>query len=184
MLTEIDQVVWPTEFGCTLVTDTLILPNFYNIAISVEPIDANAANIGLGFRKLRHFVDEQLTNSIIVCQDSPIVDTLHSYDTNIILLPVEPYDFFVGAILYNKFLKITEKYFHISQLSIDSVVGDRVQYSIIDPEDCGLELKGEYWWNMDSVNTGTGDTQTWEELNISDGPRFEPRIIKGGLSEK
>ena len=150
MLTDLNQVVWPVDFSCTLITDTLVLPNFYNITISVEPIG-------------------QPANSI---------------DTTVVHLPTDPYDFYVGAILYTKFLKITEKYFHINHLTIDSIVGDRVQYSILHPEEAGLDLEGDHWWNTDSVNTGSGDNTTWEELNISDGPRFEPRIIKGGLSEQ
>ena len=63
------------------------------------------------------------------------------------------------------------------------MVGDRVQYNILHPEESGLDLQGDHWWNTDSVNTGSGDTTSWEDLNISDGPRFEPRIVKGGLSE-
>ena len=182
MLTDADQVVWPTEFSCTLVTDNLILSNLYNITIAVEPI-GQVNNIGLGFRKIRQFVDEYLENSIVICSKHPLLPSLKEMETNIVHLPDDPYDFYVGCVLFAKFLKITEKYFHISHFTIDSLVGDRVQYSISHPAESGLDLQGDYWWNTDSVNTGSGDTTSWEDLNISDGPRFEPRIIKGGLSE-
>ena len=182
MLTDIDQVVWPTEFNCTLVTETLILPNLYNITIAVEPI-GQPSNIGLGFRKIRQFVDEYLNNSVIIYAEHPLLPALQTTEATIVHLPNEPYDFYVGCVLFAKFLKITEKYFHISYFTIDSLVGDRVQYNILHPAESGLDLEGDYWWNTDSVNTGSGDKTTWEDLNISDGPRFEPRIIKGGLSE-
>ena len=182
MLTDADQVVWPTEFSCTLVTDNLILPNLYNITIAVEPI-GQVNNIGLGFRKIRQFVDEYLENSIVICSKHPLLPSLKEMETTVIHLPDDPYDFYVGCVLFAKFLKITEKYFHISHFTIDSLVGDRVQYSILHPAESGLDLEGDHWWNTDSVNTGSGDTTSWEDLNISDGPRFEPRIIKGGLSE-
>jgi hypothetical protein len=184
MLTDLNQVVWPTDFSCTLVTDTLILPNLYNITISVEPIGQQSNSTGIGFRKIRHFVDNYLNNSIIISTDNPLLSSFEVLDNTIVHLPTEPYDFYVGALLYTKFLKISEKYFHINHFTIDSIVGDRVQYSILDPEEAGLDLEGNHWWNTDSVNTGSGDNTTWEELNISDGPRFEPRIIKGGLSEQ
>lgn len=182
MLTDADQVVWPTEFSCTLVTDNLILPNLYNITIAVEPI-GQVNNIGLGFRKIRQFVDEYLNNSIVICDKHPLLLALQDMETNVVHLPNDPYDFYVGCVLFAKFLKITEKYFHISHFTIDSLVGDRVQYSILHPAESGLDLEGDFWWNTDSVNTGSGDTTSWEDLNISDGPRFAPRIIKGGLSE-
>jgi hypothetical protein len=184
MLTDLNQVVWPTDFSCTLVTDTLILPNLYNITISVEPIGQQSDSIGIGFRKIRHFVDNYLNNSVVISTDNPLLSSFEVLDNTIVHLPTEPYDFYVGALLYTKFLKISKKYFHINHFTIDSIVGDRVQYSILDPEEAGLDLEGDHWWNTDSVNTGSGDNTTWEELNIKDGPRFEPRIIKGGLSEQ
>ena len=176
------QVVWPTDFACTIVTENIIIPNTYSINISIMPVD-DAPNIAIGFKKLRFFVENYLHNSIFICKDNDLVKSLENFDTNLVLFPTNPYDYFVGSVLYSKFLAISEKYFHIDLLSIDSAIGDRVQYSITDPEDCGLNLNGDHWWNMDSTNTGLPRDSNWSDWDINDGPKFEPRIIKGGRSE-
>ena len=105
------------------------------------------------------------------------------FDTNTVYFPTEPYDYFVGSILFRKFQVITEKYFEIGFITIDSAVGDHVQYCIRDPEETGLDLSGEHWWNMDNLDTGTGESLSWVDLDLHDSPKFEPRIIKGGRGE-
>lgn len=176
------QFSWPTSFACTLITENLIVPTSYNINLSIEPI-TNSPGISAGFKKLRYFIDNYLHNSVFIFQENELVKTFKNIDSNVVLFPTQPYDYFVGSVLYQKFLSITEKYFHIDFISVDSAVGDRIQYSIMDPEDCGLELSGNYWWNTDSTDTGLRPDAKWDDLNIDDLPKFEPKIIKGGRSE-
>jgi hypothetical protein len=176
------QFVWPSSFVCTVITENIVLPNSYSISINIEPIP-NAGNISVGFKKLRHFVENYLHNSIFIYQENPLVKSIEGVNTNLVLFPTDPYDYFVGSVLYSKFLAISEKYFHIDAFSIDSAVGDNIQYNIINPEDCGLDLSGDHWWNSDSTNTGLNPELSWGDLDINDVPKFEPKIIKGGLSE-
>jgi len=176
-----EEYIWPTSFFCTLITDKLILPVQYNIAISIEPVAP--PNLALGFRRLRTFVDFSLQTSIFINQEHFLSSQLLNIDTNAVYFPTEPYDYFVGSILLRKFQKITEKYFNISFITIDSDIGDHVQYCIRDPEETGLDLNGEYWWNMDTIDTGSGSGLSWTDLDLHDNPKFEPRIIKGGRSE-
>ena len=177
------QFVWPTSFACTIITEKIILPNLYSINVGIEPNHNGPNNISLGFKKLRHFIDYQLNNSVFINQEHPLVKSLGDTETNVVLLPCDPYDYFVGGILYSKFLSITEKYFDIDLITIDSTVGDHVQYCLGHPEECGLDLKGDYWWNMDSTDTGQNKNTNWEDLDLHDMPRFEPKINKGGKSE-
>jgi len=177
------QFVWPTSFACTMVSENKILPNSYSLNISIVPIDESASNIGLGYRKLKYFVEEFLHNSILVHSENPLAKLLEASNTNLVLLPTDPYDLYIGSVLYAKMLAITKKYFHIDVISIDSVIGDRINYSIMDPEDCGLELSGNHWWNSDSTYTGSGPIIGWGELEETVLPKFEPKIVKGGKSE-
>ena len=183
MSTNSAQFVWPTNFACTIISEKIIIPNSYNLNVSIVPIGGPATNVSLGFKKIRYFVDNYLHNSVFVSQDNPLLPNLKDFESTIVLFPTDPYDYYVGSVLYQKLLSITEKYFHIDIFSIDSAIGDNVQYSIVDPEDCGLDLQGDHWWNSDSVNTGFNTSDTWKDLDIFDDHKFEPRIIKGGKSE-
>lgn len=180
MSIESSQIVWPVSFVCTLVTEDRILPNSYTFNISILPIETAPGGISTGYKKIRYFVDEYLHNSIFVSRDNPLLEAVVQSSNNIVIFPTEPYDLFVGHVLYTKFLSISEKYFHIDMINIDSAVGDNICYNISDTDSCGLDLDGDHWWNTDSVHTGHGPVQSWGDLAGADAPRFEPKIIKGG----
>jgi hypothetical protein len=180
MSIESSQIVWPVNFVCTLVTENRILANSYTMNISILPIDAAPGGISTGYKKIRHFVDLYLFNSIFIAKENPLLEPLTNSGNNIVVFPTEPYDLFVGHVLYSKFLAISEKYFHIDMINIDSIVGDNICYNIADTDSCGIDLDGDHWWNMDSTFTGHGITESWGDLADTDSPRFEPKIIKGG----
>ena len=182
MLTN-SNFLWPASFSCTLVSKDIIVPNSYSIGISVEPHTNSPENISIGFKKIRYFIENYLSNSIFINRQNPLTPALEHTNVNKVYFPTEPYDYFVGSILFSKFLAISRKYFDIGYLTIDSVVGDLVQYTIYDPEECGVNLTVENWCNQDNVDTGSNDTTTWKDLNILDIPKFEPMIIRGGLNE-
>lgn len=181
MSTNLEPYIWPTSFACTLVTDKILLPNHYTITVGIDPVDP--VYFSLGFRRLKAFIDLYLHNSIFILQNHDLVESILKLETNTVKLPTDPYDHVVGCILLRKFQSITYKYFEIEHITIDSAIGDNVQYCIRDPEETGLELSGEQWWNNDNLDTGKGMLISWTDLELQDGPKFEPRIVKGGRSE-
>jgi len=181
MSTNLEHYVWPTSFACTLVTDKIILPNSYTLTVGIDPVDP--ANLSLGFKKLKTFIDTFLHNSIFVHSENPVLALLDGLETNLVKFPTDPYDHFVGCVLFRKFQSITHKYFDIEFITIDSAIGNNIQYCIRDPEETGIELSGEQWWNQDNIDTGLGLQISWMDLDLQDGPKFEPRIVKGGRSE-
>ena len=178
-----DCFVWTSEIICTLVSDNVMIPNVYTVSIGMQPNSPNSDDVELGFKKIKHFVNEYLSNSVFINKKSAYTKTLSKLDTNLVLFPNDPYDYLVGLVLYRKFEAISEKYFNIDFLTIDSSAGDRVQYTLT--ADCVVEddLTGDYWWNKDSVNTGTKNQTSWDDLNIKESPRFSPVVVKGGKSE-
>lgn len=182
MLTDVDPFIWPSEFFCTIVDDDLILPNHYTVKFYIEPVTNNVESVGIGFRRLRYLIQNCFQNCVIINLENSLNEFLTQTSNNIVHIPSDPYDLAVGSVLYNKFITVSEKYFNIYQFSIDSALGDRIQYTIRDPMDVNLKLDGDYWWNKDNANTGTGPITTWESLDLSEAPKFEPKIIKGGLS--
>lgn len=176
-----DTVAWPLDFTCVVVDDHSIMPNHYSLGLVIEPQGSITDNIGLGFKKLRYFVNESLSNSLFINRASLFRECLTQSENNMVLLPCEPLDYYVGCILLRKFLTITQEYFDITEINIDSAIGDRVLYNIQDPTECRIEL-GNDWWDIDDASTGSKITKSWEELNLIPYPNWKPTIIKGGLS--
>lgn len=180
---ESTSFLWPCEFACTIVSEKLIIPNYYNLKLNIEPAESKSAEINNGFKKLKYFVSNCLQNSILICQKNTILCQLTEIESNFVLLPTEPYDYFFASILFNKFSKIVENYFLVNYLILFSSIGDNVEYNVNHSNKMKLDTSNKYWWNMDTVNTGQNEHISWEELNIIDSPRFMPKIVKGGLSE-
>lgn len=174
--------VVPVQFACTIVTENLMLSNVYEFNIAIDPIDSEAEKIGLGFQRIRHLADNCLQNSVFINRANPLAENFTNLANNVVYLPCEPYDMYVGSILLAKFLTVTEKYFDIECLTVASVIGDHVQYTIYNPDDCGLDIGGDNWWTSDTVSTGHKDIVTWDELNLTQPPKFQPTVVQGGLS--
>lgn len=175
--------VLPLEFGCTILNDNRLLTNVYHIKLGIDPLDSVADNIGIGFQRIKYLTEYHLEDSIFLEKDTELAKYLSTLDNNLVSLPCNTYDIYIGAVLLAKFQAITAKYFDIQYLSIASEVGDNVQFNIIDPEDINLNLDGDYWWNQDNVYTGSKNIVTWEELNLTEIPKFKPTVVKGGLCE-
>lgn len=176
-----DSFVWPQEFSCTLIENNLILPNTYQINLYIEPTIPVTNDIDIGFKKLKHFFDYKLKNSIFIEQDHSLLKHFNKLDNNLVSFPTEPYDYYVAAVLLAKFKTITEHYFNIYQITLDSTFGENIKYSVDDPKESGIKMTGNYWWNQDNDGTGFKLSNSWESLQIKS--RFRPTLIKGGLSE-
>jgi hypothetical protein len=181
---QISAFVIPVEFTCNIITESALLPNAYRIQIGVDPGSDNPELSSLGFRKIKFLFEEFLQNSIIINQEHPTYPTINELDNNLIVLPCEPFDFYLGSILMLKAISIAEKYLDINYLTISSIIGENIQFNIIEPYLTDLDLNGDHWWNKDDLSTGGKTVFTWDELKLSDTPGFKPVVVKGGLSEK
>ena len=160
-----------------------MIPNSYTLKFSIVPRSHQTGNISAGFTKMKYFAEQRLMNSVFISRDSAILPGLALIENNIAIFPTEPNDFYLGAVLFCKFLAITEKYFHIEHMTIDSMIGDHVQYTLRSPEDCDLDLTGNHWWNMDTDYTGSGNPTAWADAHVADSTGFNLTVVKGGRVE-
>lgn len=175
--------ILPLYFDCCILNSNRIIPNIYTIKLGINPVETASENISIGFERIKYFTNYCLNKSIFVDNIVDIIKTLDSLDNNIVKLPCETFDIFVGAVLMTKFQSITTEYFEIEYLTIESSMGENIQYNIIDPDDTGLDLHGNHWWNQNNVYTGSKISITWEELQLTESPKFKPFLVKGGLNE-
>lgn len=184
MLTDFVPVfVLPLEFHCAVLNDSRLVSNLYQIKLGIDLVEDPNNNIGLSFQRIKYLTENYLQESIFLNEETSLTKNLDSLDNNLVYFPCDPYDVYVGSVLMSKFQSITKSYFDIQYLTISSILGEQIQYNILDPFDSGLPLEGDHWWNQDNVYTGSKTKVTWDELNLTEGPKFRPTLIKGGLSE-
>lgn len=172
--------IWTGNFSCVAIIEKTFVPNIYTITVSMETYDKKR-NISLGYQKLKYFIENTLHNSIFICSENPQLSNIDLMTNNVVIFPETPWDYLVGIVLYNKIEVITEKYFEINYMTIDSSMGDHVKYTIHDELESGFDLTGQTWWNMDTPNTNINNSLSWDKLNLKDSPGFSPKIIPGGL---
>ena len=178
-----DFFTWPTSFSCVLVLGDLILPSDYNLTIGMVPKSEGSTAVGL--KKIKEFISKFVQNSILISQENQFLEQLSKLKSNTVQLPQDPSDYFLAAVLFHKLNAISKDHFSIGQITIDSSIGDRVQYQINDISDAYSEiLTKDGWWLQDNVNTnGVDYFPSWEDLNISVSTRFSPKLVKGGKNE-
>jgi hypothetical protein len=184
MLTDtFSTFILPLDFSCIVYNDNRFISNIYEINLGIDPSDNVSDNIGIGFQRIKFFTNNSLQGSLFIPNSCTILKELDNLQNNIIKLPCEAYDIYIGSILMTKFQAISTEYFDIQFLSISSLIGDHVQYNLLSPFDVSLDLSDDGWWNQNNVYTGSKPAITWDELNLTEVPKFKPIVVKGGLSE-
>jgi len=192
---------WETEFDASLVIDGCIYPNNYTVKLSFLPRVTEVKLQNNSFDRIKYLFNVLCNNAVITSPDDQFQSVWFKMPVNKILLPGNPYDQLFARCLYKKMVSISGEYLHIGQLTLDSRLGDNVQYTI-DSEiyDDGILEKATWiddickdpWWNRN--DTATFDqkldgktfwqgTHSWRDLGYgSDAPKkpFNPTIINGG----
>jgi len=193
---------WSTSFDATVVVDDVIYPNRYNIKFSFIPKTKQISKQNIGFEKIKYLIERLCENAVIF---SPM-DKTQAYwfkmPVNKILLPGSPYDQLLAIVLLKKIESIASDYFHFGHLTVDSKLGDSVQYTVdkTSYENKHLEVTNwmdtdiNPWWNrndtatfdqrIDAKTIWTG-ANTWEDLGYESTTEttakpFNPTVIDGG----
>lgn len=178
-----DTFLWPTAFSCVLMLDDILVPNNYNFLIGMMPHEGTEST-SIGLKKIKQFISRYLQNSILIHHSHELLPNLKTLKTNIVQLPKEPSDYFFAYVMFRKLTAISKNHFIISQLTIDSNVGDRVQYEInanCNAYDNILNIDG--WWNQDNLTTNEfNHFPIWDDFELG-GTKFSPKLVKGGRDE-
>lgn len=121
-------VVMTHEFHAVRIMGDKISPVQFTLKISVLPIDnANVsqellgAKAGLGFHKLKAWLDSMLYDVILINYHSPMLDSIEENMDNVTLFtPGEPDDFVLAATLHSKITELTRGFLEVDTLTIKS----------------------------------------------------------------
>lgn len=180
MSTNSPAVLWPSQFNCSLIHNDFIYPNQYNISVSMIPAGQDEELFKIGFKKLKYFIYDYLDNSILIKEQHPLINELISIKNNTIQLPNNTNDLILATVLFHKFSAILKNNIIITEITIDSRIGDHVKYTV---NTSNHELDKNAWWNNNGVETNDYDTfPSWDDL-YKLNTKFEPKVVLGGKNE-
>jgi hypothetical protein len=178
-------VVMTHEFHAIRIMGDRITPVKFTLKLSLMPVagpgispQLMGAKAGLGFHKLKAWLDSIMYDVIIMNHHSPLSDSIEEHMENVTLYtPGEPDDFILSAILHSKVTQLIKGHLELDILSITSsdTFGVERYYRCTDGQYGlpGIEYVGEEavhtvpWWQregLDTVDFPKSKVENTEEL--------------------
>jgi len=197
---QLTDLEWNTEFTSTILLHDSIVPNSYSIQIKFNSNTDNINNQNRAFDRMKYFFQSLMNNGLIMNYKNVNADTLSQYADKIIMIPEEPFDQIMVAIIHSKLINIVEANIQITEVKLDSWQGDNVVYTSEAFGMTKLFVEGDFgdiqWWQHTkpiTFNPSDPDYKIpeWKDFNlqfdkIKEKPqnkgkrKFNPTIIDGG----
>lgn len=194
---------WETQFDSIVAIDDIVYPNTYNVKISFLPKITDIKLQNNSFERIKYLFHKLCENSVILQPKSSLENVFFKMPVNKILLPGNPYDQLLAITLFHKCKAISGKYIHFGQITLDSKLGDNVQYTVdtdsyenssLNTDEWNKTIIEKPWWERN--DTATFDqvigedkywqgAKSWRDLGYgSNAPKkeFKPTILDGGRS--
>jgi len=129
----------------------------------VETEQVREQNIAM--ERLHYFINEVLDNSIFFDLNDKKIEAFKNLNLKICSLPEEPFDQIIGIILLMKFNSILENKLVVTDLFIESKLGDYVKFHIVQ-EIAESFFTGNNWWNNASANISNNEKNSGKKTKI------------------
>jgi hypothetical protein len=133
--------------------------------------------------RLDFLIKNIMTNSVFINEEkTELIEKYREAGIAVSTLPGEPYDQIVGMVLLLKLNAIMEDRIKITDITINSLLGDGMRYPIVaeSAENADIMLGNNWWHSNDTEITNDGisvepknnvvklfDDSVWSELNLS-----------------
>ena len=197
---QLSDLQWNTEFTSTILLHETLLPNTYKVSLTFNSNTNNIKNQNRAFDRIKYFFQIMMHNGLIMNYKNEHAKAIAEYSDKIIMIPEEPFDQIMVALLHSKLVNIVEGKIQITEMRLDSWHGDNVTYT---SEILGLTklfLEGDFgdvqWWQHTKPITFTPTDKeykvpTWKDINLEfdKNPKpsnnkkrqpFNPTLIDGG----
>ena len=198
---QLSDLQWNTEFTSTILLHKTLLPNTYKVSLTFNSNTDNIKNQNRAFDRIKYFFQVMMHNGLIMNYKNEHAEALAEYSDKIIMIPEEPFDQIMVAIVHAKLVNIVEGNIQITEVKLDSWQGDNVIYTSEIFGITKLFLEGDFdevqWWQHTKPITFTPTDKeykvpTWKDIDLEfDKPTkpkqnkkvkkaFNPTIIDGG----
>ena len=131
--------------------------NSYSVSMSLLTASKDAVVTNIAMERLRTFINSELENVVFIKREyESQAELLQALGCNICTLPEEPVDQIIGMMLYCKLNAIMEGQLIVTNLDIQSSLGDSVWYQHSDEDSLG-PFAADGWWHKNSTQKETLD---------------------------
>lgn len=149
------RLQYDVEFLAGIYYDERLQLNSYSVSLSMLTRTADPVETNIAMERLKFFMNGIIDNTVFINQEhTDQAETLLYLGANVTTLPQEPVDQIIGMMLFYKLNAIMEGRIEITQLDINSVLGDNVWY-LHDEEDNPGPFATKGWWDDSSTQHET-----------------------------
>lgn len=197
---QLTDLEWSTEFTSTILLHESIVPNTYTVRIKFNSNTDNINNQNRAFDRIKYFFQSMMHNGAIMNYKNINAETLAQFADKIIMIPEEPFDQIMVAIIHSKLINIVEGNIQITEVRLESYQGDDVVYTSETFGITKMFIEGDFgevqWWQHAkpiTFNPQDPDFKipTWAQINLEfdkktekpqnkKSKKFNPTIIDGG----
>ena len=138
------------EFNSGLFLSEKLILNSYKITCSMTVETEHIREQNIAMERLNFFIEEIIDSCIFLQKDDKIIPELKKLGIKICILPEEPYDQIIGMILLLKLNSILENRLIITDLIIQSKIGDEIKFNVIQ-EIAESFFSGNNWYNSTEI---------------------------------
>lgn len=162
--------------------------NDYAAELSIHTNTSNHEDHVTCMARLNHFVYHELTNTVFIKQDNQEqLKALAAAGIKVTTMPEEPIDQIIGIALYCKLNAILEEKMIVTNVTIQSLLGDNVRYLHASNESLGPCVESGWWTDPGPIHSNfkptTGGkrvvklnrTPTWRDMDLGWSGIEEPK---------
>lgn len=132
--------------SCGIIWDDRYRIISYSIMAKMVTKVADGSQQNIAYERMNHWICEVMQDSVLMGSENQAISAFQATGQQVIVIPGEPIDQFIGMMLYCKLNAVAEQRLQITELLISSDLGDRVVYA--HGSDEALDQFAEPgWWH-------------------------------------
>lgn len=173
------RLQYDLDFLAGIFYDERLQLNHYTVSLSLTTKTTDAHSTNVAMQRIKCFVWQELQDTVFINQAQAETSEMFSLlGVNVTTLPEEPVDQIIGIMLYCKLNAIMEGRMIVTDLDIQSTLGDQVWYRHSDDDAVGPFAESGWWhqpgYQHDIVRKDDNDnenvvkvvSQGWHEYGL------------------
>lgn len=133
------------QFQCVAALNEAASIVQFSATVFMVPETESSDNHYIAYERICHWVHEVLDNSVLISRDHPKLSHFENIGMRCLILPDEPHDHVVAALLQVKLNAICEGELTVTDVELSNVVNDGIIY-MQSHEDDPMSFAETGWW--------------------------------------
>ena len=182
------RLQYDLEFLAGIYYEDQLQLNSYSVSVSLLTQTEDAASSNIALERLKCFVYHDLATTVFFGpSDHEKAEMFQMMGTNVTTLPDAPVDQIVGMMLYCKLNAILEERMIVTNVTIQSLLGDNVRYLHSNQESLGPCAEPGWWTDPGPVHSNfkpaagskrvvkINRTPTWRDMDLGWSGTEQPK---------